>query len=142
MSKLKLVVEVISAHNLMPKDRHGSSSAYIEVEFAHQTFRIVTKDKDPTPVWNENFLFTIPDPSIFSFETIDVHVYHDNKLAHTNNFMGRFKIYGHSVVREEEAVVQRLPLEKRGIFSHIKGDVALKVYFVEENGIRGNSDFH
>ena len=31
MSKLKLAVEVISAHNLMPKDGQGSSSPYIEV---------------------------------------------------------------------------------------------------------------
>lgn len=138
MSKLKLVVEVISAHNLMPKDKQGSSSAYIEVEFAHQRFRTVTKDKDLSPVWNEKFSFNVPDPSNFSSETIDVHVYHENKSAHTKNFMGRVRIYGSSVVREEEAVVQHFPLEKRGIFSHIKGDVALKVYFVEENGLGGN----
>ena len=31
MSKLKLAVEVISAHNLMPKDGQGSSSPSIEV---------------------------------------------------------------------------------------------------------------
>lgn len=138
MSKLKLAVEVISAHNLMPKDGQGSSSAYIEVEFAHQRFRTVTKDKDLSPVWNEKFSFTVPDPTNLSHETVDVNIYHENKVAHTRNFMGRVRIYGSSIVREGEAVVQHFPLEKRGIFSHIKGDIALKVYYVEENGLGGN----
>jgi Ca2+-dependent lipid-binding protein len=81
MSKLILVVEVINSHNLMPKDRQGSSSHYIEVEFSHQRFRTITKDKDLSPVWNEKFSFTIPDPSNFFFyDRIDVNVYQDKIL--------------------------------------------------------------
>jgi hypothetical protein len=34
--------------------------------------------------------------------------------------------------------VQHFPLENRGIFIHIKGDVSLKVYYIEENELRGN----
>eukprot|EP01018_Ginkgo_biloba_P034391 Gb_34570 [translate_table: standard] len=134
MSKLKLAVEVISAHNLMPKDGQGSSSAYVEVDYGNQRFRTVTKDKDLNPVWNEKLEFNIPDPANLSNQTIDMYVYNENKSARGKSFLGRVKIYGSSIVKQGDAVVQHFPLEKRGIFSHIKGELGLKVYYVEEKG--------
>ncbi|KAA8538670.1 hypothetical protein F0562_028278 [Nyssa sinensis] len=64
-------------------------------------------------------------------KTIDVVVYNDRQGGHHKNFLGRVKISGVSVpFSESEAVVHRYPLDKRGLFSHIKGDIALKLYAV------------
>ncbi|KAL6991421.1 hypothetical protein U1Q18_009533, partial [Sarracenia purpurea var. burkii] len=49
--------------------------------------------------------------------------------VHHNNFLGRVRISGASLpFSEPEAMVQRYPLDKRDLFSRIKGDIALKVY--------------
>ncbi|GLJ42264.1 hypothetical protein SUGI_0874880 [Cryptomeria japonica] len=134
MSRLKLAVEIISAHNLMPKDGQGSASAYAEVDYAGQKFRTSTKEKDLSPVWNEKLAFTIPDPSNLPNQMVDVYVYHDNKSSQSKNFLGKVRVYGSSVVSEKEAAVQHFPLEKRGIFSNIRGDITLKIYTVNETG--------
>lgn len=52
---------------------------------------------------------------------------------HNHYFLGRVRISGASVpVSESEASVQRYPLDKRGVFSHIRGDIALRVYLVHD----------
>ena len=43
--KKKLVVELVTAYNLMPKDREGSSSAFGEVEFENQRHQTQVKRK-------------------------------------------------------------------------------------------------
>lgn len=134
MSKLKLAVEIISAHNLMPKDGQGSANAYAEVDYAGQKFRTTTKEKDLTPVWNEKLLFTIPDSSSLPNQMVDVFVYHEKKSSQGKQFLGKVRVYGSSVVSEKEAAVQHFPLEKRGLFSNIRGDISLKIYTVEEKG--------
>ncbi|KAG5614341.1 hypothetical protein H5410_014165, partial [Solanum commersonii] len=47
--KEKLVVEVVAAHNLMPKDGEGSSSPFVEVEFENQRKRTQVKMRDLNP---------------------------------------------------------------------------------------------
>lgn len=59
----KLVVEVISAKDLMPKDGHGSSNAYCVLDYDGQRKRTKVKSKDLDPTWNEKFEFAIHDPS-------------------------------------------------------------------------------
>ncbi|KAL2467597.1 C2 calcium/lipid-binding plant phosphoribosyltransferase family protein [Forsythia ovata] len=130
----KLVVEVLDASDLMPKDGHGSASPFVEVEFEELRQRTSTKHKDLNPSWNEKFVFNIKNPREFSNQTIEVFVYNDNKQGHHKNFLGRVRISGVSVpFSESEAMVQRYPLDKRGIFSNIKGDIALKIYAVHGN---------
>ncbi|KAK6129601.1 hypothetical protein DH2020_036646 [Rehmannia glutinosa] len=125
----KLVVEVLDANDLMPKDGHGSASPFVEVEFDGQRKRTSTKPKNLNPSWNEKLVFNIKNPKDLSTQTIEVFVYNDNKHGHHKNFLGKVRISGMSVPSsEEEAMVQRYPLDKRGIFSHVKGDVALKVH--------------
>ncbi|KAK6116671.1 hypothetical protein DH2020_049605 [Rehmannia glutinosa] len=125
----KLVVEVLDANDLMPKDGHGSASPFVEVEFEGQRKRTSTKPKNLNPSWNEKLVFNIKNPKDLSTQTIEVFVYNDNKHGHHKNFLGKVRISGMSVPSsEEEAMVQRYPLDKRGIFSHVKGDVALKVH--------------
>ncbi|KAG5524850.1 hypothetical protein RHGRI_031503 [Rhododendron griersonianum] len=130
----KLVVEVLDASDLMPKDGQGSSSPFVEVDFDQQRQRTQTKPKDLNPQWNQPLVFSIADPSQLPNKTLDVVVYNDRKGAdgHHKNFLGRVRISGWSVPpSESQAAVQRYPLDKRGLFSHIKGDIALKIYVVE-----------
>ncbi|GLJ55706.1 hypothetical protein SUGI_1196630 [Cryptomeria japonica] len=134
MSKGKLVVEVIDAHNLMPKDGQGSASPFVEVDFDNQRFRTQAKQKDLNPVWNQKLVFDIIEPANLHNMTVDVNVYNEKKSSHQRNFLGKVKIVGTSIVRQGEEVLQRFALDKRSIFSHIKGELGLKVYYIEEKG--------
>lgn len=127
----KLVIEVLNAKDLMPKDGHGSGSPFVQVEFAGQRKQTSTKPKNLYPSWNEKLVCTVKDPNDLSSQTVEVSVYNDGKQGHHKNFLGRVRISGSSVpFSEQEAVVQRYPLDKRGIFSNVKGDIALKVHAV------------
>ncbi|KAI3890878.1 hypothetical protein MKW92_053269 [Papaver armeniacum] len=127
----KLVVEVLDASDLTPKDGNGSASPFVEVDFDHQRQRTQTKYKDINPSWSEQLVFNVADPKNLPNSTVVVVVYNDQKGNHHKNFLGRVRISGISVpLSESEAAIQRYPLEKRGIFSNIRGDIALKVYAI------------
>ncbi|KAJ9145949.1 hypothetical protein P3X46_028275 [Hevea brasiliensis] len=131
----KLTVEVLDASDLMPKDGQGSANPFVQVSFDEQRQRTQTKPKDLNPYWNEKLVFTVNDPRDLPSQTIEVVVYHDRtgEAGHEKNFLGRVRISGVSVpLSESEASVQRCPLEKRGLFSNIKGDIALKIYAVHD----------
>ncbi|XVF63329.1 hypothetical protein PTKIN_Ptkin09bG0079300 [Pterospermum kingtungense] len=133
----KLVVEVLDAYDLMPKDGQGSASPFVEVEFDEQRQRTQTKHKDLNPSWNENLVFNVNSPRDLANKIIDVTVYNDRKgsYGHHKNFLGRVRISGVSVpLSESDSSVQRYPLDKRGLFSHIKGDIALRIYAVLHDG--------
>ncbi|XP_043715741.1 FT-interacting protein 3-like [Telopea speciosissima] len=139
MSNLKLGVEVVSAHNLMPKDGEGSASSFVELQFDGQKFRTTVKEKDLNPVWNESFYFNITDPTNLQSLTLDVYVYNNNKATHSRSFLGRVRVTGTSFVPYPDAVVLHYPLEKRGIFSHVKGELGLKVYVTDDPSIKSSN---
>ncbi|KAE8056146.1 hypothetical protein FH972_012939 [Carpinus fangiana] len=126
----KLVVEVHDASDLMPKDGQGSASPFVEVDLDEQKQRTQTKQKDLNPYWNEKLVFNLNDRGDLHHKTIEVVLYNDRKGGgHHKNFLGRVRISGDSVLwSESEATIQRYPLDKRGLFSHIKGDIALRIY--------------
>lgn len=127
----QLVVEVLDASDLMPKDGQGSANPFVEVYFDDQKQKTQTKVKDLNPVWNDNLVFNIQNPGDLADKTIEVFVYNDNKHGHHRNFLGKVRISGVSVpFSESEAIVQRYPLDKRGLFSNIKGDIALRIYAI------------
>lgn len=131
---MKLGVEVHDASDLMPKDGQGSASPYVEVKFDNQCQRTQTKPKDLNPSWQEKLQFNVSDPSNLPNQTIDVVVYNDRAGDHHKNFLGRVRISGVSVPNSElESTVQRFPLDKRGLFSHISGDIALKIYAIHDH---------
>ncbi|KAL1564818.1 Multiple C2 domain and transmembrane region protein 6 [Salvia divinorum] len=133
----KLVVEVLDASNLMPKDGHGSASPFVEVEFDEERRKTSTKHKDLNPFWDEKLVFNIKNPRDLEKKSIDVLVYNDNKEGH-KNFLGKVRISGRFVPEsEQESMGQRYPLEKRGPFSHVKGDIALKIYSVHGGAAAG-----
>lgn len=139
MSNLKLGVEVESAHNLLPKDGHGSSNPYVELHFDHQKFRTTIKEKDLNPYWNETFLFNISDPNNLSNLTLDAYVYNNNKASNSKSFLGKVHINGTSFVPYSDAVVLHYPLEKRGIFSRVSGELGLKVFITDNPTIRSSN---
>ncbi|XP_058223655.1 FT-interacting protein 3-like [Rhododendron vialii] len=139
MSNLKLGVEVVSAHNLMPKDGQGSSSSFVELHFDGQKFRTTVKEKDLDPVWNETFYFNISDPNNLSNLTLDAHVYNNLKETRSKSSLGKVTITGTSFVPYSDAVVLHYPLEKRGIFSRVRGELGLKVFITDDPSIRSSN---
>lgn len=135
---LKLGVDVAGAHNLLPKDGQGSSSAFVELYFDGQKYRTTVKEKDLDPVWDESFYFNISDPSILSNLTLDAFVYNNVKGTHSRSFLGKVSITGTSFVPYSDAVVLHYPLEKRGIFSRVRGELGLKVYITDDPKIKAS----
>ncbi|XP_057964550.1 multiple C2 domain and transmembrane region protein 10 [Malania oleifera] len=130
-SKEKLVVEVVAAHNLMPKDGEGSSSPFVEVEFENQRRRTQVKYKDLNPIWNEKLVFHIKDVADLPYRAIQVSVFNEKRSSNSRNFLGKVSISGSAITRETDDQginVQLHSLEKRSLFSHIRGEMSLKLY--------------
>lgn len=138
MNNLKLGVEVVSAHNLMPKDGQGSSSPFVELHFDHQRFRTTVKEKDLDPIWNEVFYFNITDPNDLPKMTLEAYVYNNVKNTNTKPFLGKVCIHGTSFVPYSDAVILHYPLEKRGILSRVKGELGLKVFITNDPSVRSS----
>ncbi|PIN14954.1 hypothetical protein CDL12_12413 [Handroanthus impetiginosus] len=139
VGNLKLGVDVVSAHNLLPKDGQGSSSSFVELYFDGQRYRSTIKERDLNPVWNESFYFNISDPSILHSLTLDAYVYNNVKATQSRSFLGKVSINGTSFVPYSDAVALHYPLEKRGIFSHVRGELGLKVYITDEASIKSST---
>ncbi|GAB4841281.1 FT-interacting protein 3 [Ancistrocladus abbreviatus] len=127
-NKEKLVVEVIGAHNLMPKDGEGSSSPFVEIEFENQRLRTQVKFKDLNPVWNEKLVFHVNDVADLPYRTIEVNVFNEKRSSNSRNFLGKVRISGSSIAKEGEEMAQLYTLDKRSLFSHVRGEISLKLY--------------
>lgn len=139
MSNLKLGVEVVSAHNLLPKDGQGSSSAFVELHFDGQKFRSTVKDKDLDPVWNETFYFNISNPDELPNETLEAHVYNNSTKNHSKSSLGKVRIAGTSFVPYSDAVILHYPLEKGTIFSRSRGELGLRVFITDDSSVRSSN---
>lgn len=130
----KLVVEVVDARNLLPKDGHGTSSPYVVVDFYGQRKRTQTAVRELNPAWNEALEFNVGPPSDVFGDTLELDVYHDKNFGPTrrNNFLGRIRLSSSQFVRKGEEALIYFPLEKKNLFSWIQGDIGLKVYYVDE----------
>ncbi|KAJ6848499.1 FT-interacting protein 1-like [Iris pallida] len=137
MNNYKLGVEVVGAHDLMPRD--GSASAYVELHFDGQKFRTTVKEKDLNPVWNEHFYFNVSDPASLPDIPLEAYVYNINKTTHHKSCLGKVRIAGTSFVPFSDAVVLHYPLEKRGFFSRVKGELGLKVFLTDDPSIRASN---
>ncbi|CAM8928791.1 unnamed protein product [Rhodiola kirilowii] len=139
--KEKLVVEVIGAHNLMPKDGEGSSSPFAEVEFDNQILRTQVKYKDLNPIWNEKLVFHVAEVADLPYRTIEVNLFNEKRSGNSRNFLGKVRISGSNVVKEGEESIQLYTLDKRSLFSHVRGEISLKLYLStkEENKQIGNN---
>ncbi|KAJ4744521.1 C2 calcium/lipid-binding plant phosphoribosyltransferase family protein [Rhynchospora pubera] len=136
MNNLKLGVEVVSAHDLMPKDSEGAANAYVELHFDRQRFHTTVKDRDLNPYWNESFYFNVSDPASLPEMTLEAWVYHVDRVKNSKSFLGKVRIAGTSFVNISDATVLHYLLEKRGIFSRVKGELGLKVFLTDDPTVR------
>ncbi|KAG6486003.1 protein QUIRKY-like [Zingiber officinale] len=130
----KLVVEVVEAHDLLPKDGTGSSSPYVVVDFDGKRKKTQTVLRDLNPAWNEALEFALIGPVDDAGEPIEVEVYHDRRAGPSsrNNFLGRVKIDPKKVVRKGEEAAVGFPLQKKNFFGWVRGEIDLKMYYVDE----------
>ena len=129
----KLMVEVCNAKNLMPKDGQGTASAYAIVDFDGQRRRTKTKSRDLNPQWEEKLEFIVHDKDSMPSETLEVNIYNDKRTGKRSTFLGKVKISGSTFVKSGSEAIVYYPLEKRSVFSQIKGELGLKVWYVEED---------
>ncbi|KAJ6303542.1 hypothetical protein OIU77_017426, partial [Salix suchowensis] len=132
----KLLVEVVDARDLLPKDGQGSSSAYVIADFDGQRKRTSTKYRDLNPVWKETLEFIVSDPNNMEFEELEVEVLNDKKFGNgsgrKDHFMGRVKVYGSQFSKRGEEGIVYFPLEKKSVFSWIRGEIGLRICYYDE----------
>ncbi|CAI8595163.1 unnamed protein product [Vicia faba] len=101
----KLIVEVIDAQNLAPKDGHGTSSPYIVIDFYGQRkkTRTVVRDLNPKhgPIRRENSL-------------------------------GRVRLSSTQFLSQGEEALIYYELKKKSLFNTAQGKIGLKIYYVDE----------
>ncbi|KAL5827449.1 hypothetical protein ACOSQ3_019288 [Xanthoceras sorbifolium] len=129
-SSVKLVVEVVDACDLMPRDGEGSASTFVEVDFLNQLSKTKTIPKNLNPVWNQKLVFDFDQTQNHNHLFIQVSVYNERRPVPGRNFLGRVRIPCSNVVKEGEEVYQRFQLEKKWFFSAVKGEIGLKVFYV------------
>ncbi|CAE5966006.1 unnamed protein product [Arabidopsis arenosa] len=129
----KLIVEICSARNLMPKDGQGTASAYAIVDFDGQRRRTKTKFRDLNPQWDEKLEFFVHDTATMGEEILEINLCNDKKTGKRSTFLGKVKIAGSSFAAAGSETLVYYPLEKRSVFSQIKGEIGLKAYYVDEN---------
>nr|GMD65203.1 FT-interacting protein 1-like [Ipomoea batatas] len=126
---MKLVVEVIDAHDLMPRDGEGSASAFIEVDFENQISKTKTIPKNLNPTWNQKLVFSFDaTDKTYHYKSIEVSVYHERRPVPGRIFLGRVRVPCSNIVRKKEEVYQRFHLEKKSFFGFVKGEIGLKIY--------------
>ena len=129
---MKLVVEIVDAHDLLPRDGEGSASPFVEVDFENQRSRTTTVPKNLNPVWNQKLLFNFDQAKNHHHQTIEVCIYHERRQISSRAFLGRARIPCSTIVKKGEEVYQTFQLEKKRFFSSIKGEVGLKIYLSSE----------
>ncbi|CAK9154910.1 unnamed protein product [Ilex paraguariensis] len=130
---MKLIVEVVDARDLMPKDGEGSASPFVEVDFENQLSRTKTVPKNLNPIWNQKLLFNFDETKNHNHQSIEVCIYNERRLIPGRNFLGRVRIPCSNIVKKGEETYQSFQLEKKWFSSFVKGEIGIKVYISPES---------
>ncbi|KAB1224791.1 Multiple C2 and transmembrane domain-containing protein 2 [Morella rubra] len=130
---MKLVVEVVDAHDLMPKDGEGSASSFVEVDFENQISRTKTIPKNLNPIWNQKLQFNLDETKNYHHQTIEISVYNERKPIPGRNFLGRVRFPCLNIVKQGEEAYQKFQLERKWFFSSVKGEIGLKIYILPDS---------
>lgn len=130
----KLIVEVVDARNLSPKDGHGTSSPYVVADFYGQRKRTQTCIRDLNPAWNEVLEFNVGGKSDVFGDMLELDVLHDKNYGPTrrNNFLGRIRLSSGQFVRKGEEALMYFPLEKKSLLTWIQGEIGLKIFYLDQ----------
>ncbi|OAY67958.1 Protein QUIRKY [Ananas comosus] len=137
---MKVAVEVADASDLMPKDGHGSANPFVEVDFQGQRQRTRTSSAT-SPLLERDLVFNLSDPSSSPPSHRRHRLPRPPRAAAPEGRRGpppqlprpRPHLRRVGGALPAEAVVQRFPLDKRGLFSNIRGDIALRVYALPDS---------
>ncbi|KAH6802552.1 C2 calcium/lipid-binding plant phosphoribosyltransferase family protein [Perilla frutescens var. frutescens] len=129
----KLIVEVIDARNLVPKDGHGASSPYAILDFHGQRRKTRTVLRDLNPTWNETLEFNVGKTSDVFGDMLELDLFHDKNVGPTTrtNFLGRVRLSSSQFVKKGEEALIYYPLQKKSLLSWIQGEIGLKIYFAD-----------
>lgn len=130
----RLIVEVVDARNLAPKDGHGTSSPYVVIDYYGQRRKTHTAIRDLNPTWNEVLEFNVGTPSDVFTDMLELDVLHDKNYGPTrrHNFLGRLRLSSTQFVMKGEEALIYYPLERKHLFSLIQGEIGLKIFYVDE----------
>ncbi|KAK0587223.1 hypothetical protein LWI29_019413 [Acer saccharum] len=132
----KLVVDVVDGRDLLPKDGQGSSSPYVIADFDGQRKRTSTRYRELNPVWNEPLEFIVSDPKNMDYEELEIEVFNDKRYCNgsgrKNHFLGRVKLYGSQFSKRGDEGLVYYQLEKKSVFSWIRGELGLRIYYYDE----------
>lgn len=136
MEPKKLIVEVVEARDLLPKDGAGTCSPYVVVDFNGQRKRTTTVHRSLNPTWNEILEFDASNTFVadVSSEPLEVDVVHDRRVTPTrrNNCLGRLRLDSIQFVKIGDEALVHFPLQKKSFFSWVRGDIGLKIYYAEQ----------
>jgi C2 domain len=128
---MKVAVEVIEATDLLPKDSSGASNPYVEIRFNNESQRSQTRHNTLSPSWSETFVFSVSDSSLLASSTITASVFHEPAKGR-GLFMGHVVLSGSSLGPAISSSIQWFPLEKMFFFSRVRGELCLRVYYLNE----------
>ncbi|MCO5611245.1 hypothetical protein L7F22_065497 [Adiantum nelumboides] len=131
----KLVVRVVSARNLMPKDGEGSSSAFVQAIFDGQRKATRSIMKELNPTWDETLEFPINDFDDMTNEILEINVFDNSRrpAGKKGKFLGRVCLHGSTFVRKGQEQLNYYRLDKRGLFSLVRGELGLMIYYTDEH---------
>ncbi|XWS42731.1 hypothetical protein CRYUN_Cryun16bG0039200 [Craigia yunnanensis] len=116
----------------MPKDGKGTASAYAIVDFDGQRRRTKTKFRDLNPIWDEKLEFLVHDIESIATEILKINLYNDKKKRKISTFLDKMKLADSVFVKVGAESLVYYPLEKNSVFSQIKGEIGVKVFYVDE----------
>lgn len=123
-------MEVVAAKGLMPKDGQGTTNAYCVLDYGGQRTRTRVKHKDLNPAWNEKFEFELlefPDGGVTGDLEINVQNERKSSTGRRSSFLGKVDVPITTLPSRPEAT-RWYPLQKRGLFSVVKGDLGLRMW--------------
>lgn len=113
-----LTVTILQARRLRPKDRHGGSNPYVQVQLGNHNFTTKTAPNTLYPVWNDAVTFALPTP--WNDATmVNLTVMHRRSLAALpDRFLGWAEVRLVDVCRNHQPVCTKWVTDRVSLLRH------------------------
>ncbi|KAI8821406.1 phosphatidylserine decarboxylase-domain-containing protein [Fimicolochytrium jonesii] len=136
MKSLTLRVKVISARDLVAKDRRGTSDPFVVLKLGGQTCKTKVVSKNLNPTWNEEFDFVLT-PVLFD-ASLDLTLWDKDLIG--KDFLGQISIkvadilrlVGHHAYDDARNEPFADPVHGRKASDIVTGELSMKLGFVGE----------